>query len=861
MTTTANAPQDLVKLQIDGQDVEVPKGTVIIRAAEKIGVHIPRFCDHPLLKPVAACRQCLVEVAMPDREGNVRKMPKPQPACAMTVSPKMEVYTAATSEVAERAQRGVMEFLLINHPMDCPVCDKGGECPLQNQTMTDGRSRTRFIDIKRTYPKPISVSPQILLDRDRCILCQRCTRFTTQIPGDPFLQLQGRGGGEVGRHVHGLNGSQIGNFDASVLGFADSTGNDPEEIDSVYSGPDGDAGIQVGFAAGSVAPEEMDMAGRPFSSYFSGNVIQICPVGALTSASYRFRARPFDLVSVPSISEHDASGSAIRVDYRRGKVVRRLALEDMDVNENWITDKDRFAFRWQDAADRLRAPRVKGEESVSWFAALEAAAAGLNAAKDRGVAVLTGGRLTLEDAYAYSKFARTVLGTNDIDFRTRPTTAEEDAFLASQVAGTGLGVTYADIENAGHVLTVGLETEDEIGSVFLRLRKGALAGTTSVSVISAYPTLGTKKMMARFVPASPGTEAEVLDAIGAENGELFAAVAADLKQENSVILVGERASEAPGTLSAAIRLAEKTGAKLAWIPRRVGDRGSVEAGVMPNLLPGGRPVTDAKARREVATTWGVSELPSQVGRNTTEILQAAAAGEIGAVILAGVELADLPRFAASALENVFVVQLEIRDTETTALADVVLPVAPTVEKGGTFVNWEGRLRPFGQSLTSTNLPDRAVLTDLADVMGVDLGLTKLGDAVSEYARLLDWHGIRAAAPNEMPAAAPTVSAGQAVLATWKQLLDDGALQSYEPNLASCARRSVAVLAPQTAEQLGITKTLTVSGPTGSVTLPVHQVEMPEGVVWIPQNATDCKVSTIGSRAGDVVAIAKSEVAQ
>ncbi|MDO5025442.1 MAG: NADH-quinone oxidoreductase subunit G [Trueperella sp.] len=861
MTTTANAPQDLVQLQIDGQDIAVPQGTLIIRAAEKAGIHIPRFCDHPLLNPVAACRQCLVEVAMPDREGNVRKMPKPQPACAMTVSPKMEVYTAATSEVSEKAQRGVMEFLLINHPMDCPVCDKGGECPLQNQTMTDGRARTRFVDIKRTYPKPISVSPQILLDRDRCILCQRCTRFTTQIPGDPFLQLQGRGGGEAGRHIHGLHGSQIGNFDATVLGFSDHAGTDPEITTSNYSGPDGAAGMQIGFAAGSVTPGEMDRAGRPFSSYFSGNVIQICPVGALTSASYRFRARPFDLVSVPSVSEHDASGSAIRVDYRRGKVVRRLALEDMDVNEDWITDKDRFAFRWQDGADRLRAPRVNGEESVSWFAALEAAAAGLNAAKDRGVAVLTGGRLTLEDAYAYSKFARTVLGTNDIDFRTRPTSDEEDAFLAAVVAGTGLGVTYADIEKAGHVLTVGLEAEDEIGSVFLRLRKGALAGTTSVSVISAYPTLGTKKMMARFIPASPGTEAEVLDAITAENGELFAAAAADLQQENSVILVGERAADAPGALSAALRLAAKTGAKLAWIPRRAGDRASVEAGLMPNLLPGGRPVTDAAARREMATAWGVDELPATPGRNTAAILQAAAAGEIGAVILAGVELADLPRGAAAALENVFVVQLEVRETETTALADVVLPVAPTAEKGGTFVNWEGRLRPFGQTLTSTNLPDRAVLTDLADVMGIGLGLAKLDDAVTEYAQLPAWNGARVAAPQAAPAPAPTVGAGQAVLATWKQLLDDGALQSHEPYLASSARRSVAVLAPQTAEQLGITTALTVSGPAGSVALPVHLVDMPTGVVWIPQNAADCKVATIGSRAGDVVAIAKSEVAE
>ncbi|XCB29520.1 2Fe-2S iron-sulfur cluster-binding protein [Arcanobacterium hippocoleae] len=217
MTTTE--PQDLITIKVDGKEVSVPKGTLIIRAAEKAGVHIPRFCDHPLLKPAAACRQCLVEVASPNRQGVVSKMPKPQPACAVTVSPQMEVYTGATSEVAKQAQHGIMEFLLINHPMDCPVCDKGGECPLQNQAMSDGREKSRFIDIKRTYPKPISVSSQILLDRDRCILCQRCTRFSTQIAGDAFIQLQGRGGGTPGSEVHALHGSQIGNFDACTLDF------------------------------------------------------------------------------------------------------------------------------------------------------------------------------------------------------------------------------------------------------------------------------------------------------------------------------------------------------------------------------------------------------------------------------------------------------------------------------------------------------------------------------------------------------------------------------------------------------------------------------------------------------------------
>jgi NADH-quinone oxidoreductase subunit G len=303
----------------------------------------------------------------------------------------MQVKTQRTSAEADKAQHGVMELLLINHPLDCPVCDKGGECPLQNQAMSNGRATSRFIDAKRTYPKPISISTQILLDRERCILCQRCTRFSEEIAGDEFIDLQMRGAVQ-----------QIGTFDTQVLDFA------------------GEA---------PVGQSSLDVSGRPFASYFSGNTVQICPVGALTSAAYRFRSRPFDLVSTPGVSEHDAQGSAIRVDHRRGVVMRRLSGDDPAVNSEFVTDKDRFAFRWQASKERLTAPLVRaGGElvAVSWAEAVDAAADGLRAAVDgAGAAVLPGGRLTLEDAYAYAKFARVALRTNDVDHRARPHSAEE----------------------------------------------------------------------------------------------------------------------------------------------------------------------------------------------------------------------------------------------------------------------------------------------------------------------------------------------------------------------------------------------------------------------------------------------------
>ena len=410
---------DLVTLTIDGIQVSVPKDTLLIRAAEEVGVQIPRFCDHPLLEPVGACRQCLVDI--PDA-GNGRPFPKPQASCTLPVAEGMVVNTQATSPVADKAQQGIMEFLLINHPLDCPVCDKGGECPLQNQAMSNGRGESRFAvsgGVKRTFPKPINISAQVLLDRERCVLCARCTRFSEQIAGDPFISLLERGALQ-----------QVGIYEK-----------------------------------------------EPFESYFSGNTIQICPVGALTSAEYRFRSRPFDLVSTPAVAEHDACGSAIRVDHRRGKVMRRLAGNDPEVNEEWITDKDRFAFHYATAADRITYPQVRDEDGslrpASWPEAFTVAARGL--AEAGASAVLTGGRITAEDGYAYSKFARVALGTNDIDFRARPLSAEETSFLAAEVV-LRQGATYADLESAATVVLAGLEPEDEAGAIFLRLRKAHAAG-------------------------------------------------------------------------------------------------------------------------------------------------------------------------------------------------------------------------------------------------------------------------------------------------------------------------------------------------------------------------------------------------
>ncbi|MFF9786131.1 NADH-quinone oxidoreductase subunit G [Streptomyces nigrescens] len=820
MTVTTNAPsgggeaaippEDLVTLTIDGIEISVPKGTLVIRAAELLGIEIPRFCDHPLLDPAGACRQCIVEV-----EGQR----KPMASCTITCTDGMVVKSQLTSPVAEKAQRGVMELLLINHPLDCPVCDKGGECPLQNQAMQVGDPESRFEGKKRTFAKPVPISTQVLLDRERCVLCARCTRFSNQIAGDPMIELLERG-----------------------------------------------ALQQVGTGEGD-----------PFQSYFSGNTIQICPVGALTSAAYRFRSRPFDLVSSPSVCEHCAGGCATRTDHRRGKVLRRLAADDPEVNEEWICDKGRFAFRYAQQRDRLEHPLVRNPESgelepASWPAALEAAARGLAAAKGR-TGVLTGGRLTVEDAYAYAKFARIALGTNDIDFRARVHSAEEADFLASRVAGRGRdldgrGVTYTALEKAPAVLLAGIEAEEEAPGVFLRLRKAHRRSGQRTYGLAGYASRGLIKAGGTLLPSAPGTETEWLDAlaggVGLEGEGRSAAEA--LRADGSVIVVGERLAAVPGALTAAIRLASATGARLVWIPRRAGERGAVEAGALPGLLPGGRPATDPRARDEVAAAWGVAALPHRHGRDTGQIIEAAATGELSALLVAGVEVADLPdpARALAALDEVgFLVSLELRPSQVTDRADVVFPVAAVVEKPGTFLNWEGRARLFEAALKPDQmtrrhlLPDSRVLHMLADALDVHLALPDVRAVRRELDRLGGWDGPYAGEPVETGRALPRPDSGEAVLAGHRLLLDQGRLQEGDDALAGTRHAAVARLSEITAQETGVKDgdLLAVTGPAGSVRLPLQVTPMPDRVVWLPLNSTGGGVAAdTGARPGDLVKI-------
>lgn len=804
VTEETPVPEGHVRLTIDDQLIDAPKGELLIRTCERLGIIVPRFCDHPLLDPAGACRQCLVEVEM-----GGRPMPKPQASCTMTVADGMVVRTQHTSERADKAQQGVMELLLINHPLDCPICDKGGECPLQNQAMAHGRADSRFVERKRTFPKPLPISSQVLLDRERCVLCQRCTRFSEEIAGDPFIDLLERG-----------------------------------------------ANQQVGIAED-----------QPFQSYFSGNTIQICPVGALTSAAYRFRSRPFDLRSTPGTCEHCSSGCDMRTDSRRGTVLRRLAGNDPEVNEEWLCDKGRFAFRYLGSGGRITRPMVRGTDGdlaeVSWTEALRVAAEGLLAARaGAGIGVLPGGRLTVEDAYAYAKFARVVARTNDVDFRSRPHSDEELEFLSAHVAGGAPdgapgadSVTFEGIENAPAVLTVGTDPEEESGIVFLRLRKAWRKKGLRHFQVAPFTTTGAGKTGATVLHAVPGAEAAVVAEPGAD-------VLAALGQPGAVILVGDRAAESPGLYSAVSGLAARTGAAIGWIPRRAGDRGAVEAGALPTLLPGGIAVTDARARTELERIWGVGagELPAEPGRDGDAILAAAASGALDALVVGGVDPHDMadPAAALTALRRVgFLVSLEIHSSAVTELADVVLPVAPDAQRSGSYLNWEGRRREFGVALDATGvLPDCRVLDTLGVEMDADLFTQTPAAAAGELARI----GTRrpgTGAPTRPAGTAHRPGPGQAVLATSRQLVDDASLAVDEPALAGTARRPYVKVNAATAERLGLVEgeDAAVGTDRGTITLPVALADLPDGVVWLPTCSPGSHVRpTLGAGHGDLVGV-------
>ena len=671
---------EMVNLTIDDVPISVPKGTLVIRAAELMGIQIPRFCDHPLLDPVGACRQCLVEV-----EGQR----KPMASCTITCTPDMVVRTQFTSEAADKAQHGVMELLLINHPLDCPVCDKGGECPLQNQAMSNGRAETRFDDVKRTFPKPIPISSEVLLDRERCVLCARCTRFSQQIAGDPFIELLERG-----------------------------------------------ALQQVGIAPG-----------EPFSSYFSGNTVQICPVGradrhrlpvpgaAVRPGVQPERVRALRLGLRPAHRPSARKGVA-PVGRRRPGGQRGVELRQGPVGVHLR----------HGVGDRITTPQIRDERRQ---AAVRVVVGGARAWPRRGLAAAAGRRRRAgRRPDAPSKTPTPTrsspgwcLGTNDIDFRIRAHSRGGSRVPGADVAGQPMTVTYADLEKAPAVaagrLRAGRGVADRLPAAAQGRPQERCAGArrrpvrhprADQDVRQAHPHRpGRRSGGARRLHRRDAAQPARRDHPGRRAAGDVARSALRGKP------IGRR-RPAPG--SAGCRGAPATAAR--WRPARCRTC-CPAADPSPTRRRGNRPPPPGTSRT----------LPEAPGRDTAGILAAAADGELGALLIGGVELADLPDpdAALAAIDAVpFVVSLELRESAVTELADVVFPVAPVVEKAGSFVNWEGRIRPFEPSLPSNATPDLRVLYTLADEIGIDLGLPDAAAAGEELAKLGWWGGARPERP-------------------------------------------------------------------------------------------------------------------
>jgi len=728
----ADPKPETVTFTLDGRPATGRPGELVISAAERAGVYIPRFCYHPRLAPVGMCRMCLVEVGGP-RGATL------QPACIVTVEEGSEIVTQ--SPKVKKAQDGILEFLLINHPLDCPVCDKGGECPLQDQTLAYGPGESRFVEEKRHFAKPIALSELVLLDRERCIQCGRCTRFAEEVAGDAEIDFAGRG-------------------------------------------------------------ERLEVAAFPsipFNSYFSGNTVQICPVGALTATPYRFTARPWDLEQVESTCTTCALGCRVAVQSSANRLTRLLGLDSEPVNHSWLCDKGRFAYEAVNGDEvragppddgcrpvtlgsshrpgefagevietaskvgRITEPMVRtGDRHVrtSWPHALAEAARRLREIRaahgPEAIAVLGGSRLTNEGAYAWTKLAKAVLGTDSVD-------AQLGDGLPAELVLSLPRATIAEACSAAVVLLIGGDVREELPVLFLRLRRAALDGQTQIVEVSPRTT-ALSPYAAISLRVRPGDTPAVLRALAGQPGPLPshpagpACTAEQLEQAKALIesarLGGEAGSGvvvAYGRASlaedASLSAAAVSALAAAWprarflpLLRRGNVHGALDMGMAPGVLPGR---TSLEAGRAWFTErWG--SVPQSRGRDATEVLRSMAEGgadAVRALVLLGCDpLQDFPdaTLAGRALAAAeLVVAVAGHPGPALDHADIVLPVAVAHERPGTTTNIEGRVTRLAQKLVPPGLawPDWTIAVALCDELGYDLAIGSVAEIAEEIERV------------------------------------------------------------------------------------------------------------------------------
>jgi NADH-quinone oxidoreductase subunit G len=647
--------RELVTITVDGREITAPEGQMLHDAAKSGDVEIPVFCYEPKLgEPVGACRMCLVEI-----EG----IPKLQTSCSTPIRDGMVVHTK--TDQVKQAQNAVVEFLLVNHPLDCPVCDKGGECPLQDISMGWGPGKSRFTDVKRHFQKPIELSPLIALDRERCILCYRCVRFSQEVAEDEQLQLLERG-------------------DRTFVGTFDD---------------------------------------RPYDDPYHGNVIELCPVGALTTYTYRFRARPWDIEEAGSVCTLCSSQCNVKFSIRDEEVLRVLARDNEDVDDGWVCDKGRFGFQSFGSEDRITQPMLRGGDGelspISWDDALSRVTKALKSSGDK-TAVLAGGGTSNEEGWLLGRILREGLGGSAIDSGAHPA----DAAAVRHLSDPALTARLRDIDHAGAVLVLGADPRNEMPICDLRIRKGVRRNGVRLAVATDSPTALDRRAHAvgRYLPgAAADFISELSSEIRSEGSasgpvaEAVAALATELRGAEDVVVVwGEELWSELGAISALMDLATALGiagtetSGLIEIPTEANGRGLREVGCLPGA------------------SAGLAQAPE--GPGVAEICEKLRDGNLETVLLSE---ADPVRTHPDgegwkqALGNAFVIAVSSFETPSASLANLVIPAENFSEKEGTITHPDGRLQRVRRNVPPPDglLPTWNFLAAVATELGVDCGFT------------------------------------------------------------------------------------------------------------------------------------------
>ncbi len=753
-----------VQVTINGVPHIARKGQLVIEAAADAGEYIPRFCYHERMTSVGKCRMCLVEC-------DSGRGPAVTVSCMVPVAPDMKIDTQ--SENTKRMQEGVLELLLANHPLDCPVCDKGGECPLQDQSVSSGAGESRYVEEKRHYEKPIAISDIVYLDRERCILCDRCTRFADEVAGDALIHFSGRG-----------NNTYITTY-----------------------------------------PDE------PFSSYFSGNTVQICPVGALTAKPYRFKARPWDLAQQESTCTTCSVGCRTVVQSSRDELLRYMGVDSDPVNHGWLCDRGRFNFESVKSAERVLQPLVRiGDvlEAASWSTAFAKAAALIAEAKAAGgansIAVIGGARGTNEDAFAWARLGHEVIGTPNVYSQ-----------MGDGLPVGLLGLDRATIDEAASATTIillGPDLKEELPVLYLRLREASEKKRSKI--IEFAPKLtGLSRYAWRQLGYEPGTQVSVVQAALADP-----AIAEQLGR-GSVVIVAGRAN-----------LAESSAATVAALQTLLA------------AAPGAK-VLPAFRRGNVVGALHVGFRPGEGGLDTRGALQAAADGKLECLVLLGADpLADFPdtdlaRRALAGARRLIAIDTFL--TKSSSLANVVLAASAYGEKAGTTTNLEGRVSTVARQVTpaGSTRPDWMIATELALELGGDLGYGSVDDVTADIASKVDGfsgvtaealaadgNGVLAGVPagidpiNQVEVVVSERNAYDFRLVVSRTLYDEAVGTATSPSLAHLPRGSVLHLHPLDLERVGTTAgtDVKVIGPRSTVIFTtVADETVLRGTAFVPFN--------------------------